>query len=102
MGMDPSQCDPATIELFRAKFFGDSDKVSKQKKKERSRKANTKDDKLGEDEEALKLHHNEADIHMTKAKAKSRKTKQNNQDEGVIVENKGLDFADILEEIEAR
>ena len=26
MGIDPATCDPATIELYRSKFFGSSDK----------------------------------------------------------------------------
>jgi len=29
MGMDPEKCDPATIELFRSKFFGADDKQKK-------------------------------------------------------------------------
>ena len=33
MGIDPASCDPATIELYRSKFFGGEKKQKKKTKK---------------------------------------------------------------------
>ena len=61
----------------------------------------------GEDHEALVMHHSEADIHLgKKAKTKARGSEYNRHREGTIqkagnlVEGEGLDFADILNELE--
>ena len=54
LGIDPSKCDPVTLELFKSKFFGSSDskKQTKAKKKEKS-KMNNIIDKHEEDQDAM-------------------------------------------------
>ena len=39
LGIDPSKCDPVTLELFKNKFFGSSEnkKEIKDKKKQKSK-----------------------------------------------------------------
>lgn len=90
MGMDPDTCDPATIELFKNKFFGAEAKKPKKKK--------SKVREIGEDEEAMLRNHKEGDIHL-ETRTKSKKSKVA---DSKVVGNANLDFADILNEIELK
>ena len=92
--MEPSECDPATIDLFRKKFFGDKKPKTKLEKQKKSKKAN-KLDALEEDESALLKNRKEADIHID-----TRTKKKKSGDKGVTVENNQLDFGDIFNQLE--
>ncbi len=51
MGMDPENCDPVTLDLFRQKFLGkDSNKKQKLEEKKRKSKQNNKIDKLNNED----------------------------------------------------
>ena len=74
MGMDPENCDPVTLDLFRQKFLGkDSSNMKKEKLEEKKRKSkqNNKIDKLdNEDKVALEYVNNENEIHFKSLKSK--------------------------------
>ena len=51
MGMDPENCDPVTLDLFRQKFLGkDNNKKQKLEEKKRKSKQNNKIDKLNNED----------------------------------------------------
>ena len=91
MGWDPSECDPATLDLLRQKFFGDSGssgdkkdkKKSKAQKQRDSKKANVVD-KFKEDDAALLVHHKEQDVHLN---LKTVKRDAKGDTSGAIVAN---------------
>ena len=87
MGIDPSKCDPVTLDLMRQKFFGRKDE--KKSKKEKS-KANNVIDKTGEADDGFRK---EKDIHL--------KSKFKTKESGKTVKQQ-LDFADIFDSIEKK
>lgn len=93
MGMEPSECDPATIELFRSKFFGSDKKASSKKEKQKKSKKQNVLDKMQEDESAIVKNRREADIHIESRKKKSIGSKR-------VVESNQLDFGDIFNQLE--
>lgn len=51
MGMDPDNCDPVTLNLFRQKFLGKGDnKKEKLEEKKRKSKRNNKLDKFNKED----------------------------------------------------
>jgi U3 small nucleolar RNA-associated protein 14 len=107
MGMDPSNCDPATIALYRNKFFGSTSAKSESKPK--NKKANKKNKPVEEEVNSLLATHTESDIHLKtdsllkkRGKAFSKNKEGKIQKEGALVQSNTLDFADILNEIEDR
>ena len=85
MGMDPSQCDKATIQLFRDKFFGSDAQEKKSKSsKSKTKKKAKKPDMENEDNDTLLINTKEADIHLAKAHMAGRHNKATKNHEGAI------------------
>ena len=83
VGLDPSKCDPATLDLFKQQFFGTASKGNndkkdqnakkdKKEKKIKKSKRNNVVDRYNEDENATLRNRNEKDIHIDLGKASKR------------------------------
>ena len=105
MGVEPSELDPVTLDLFKSKFLGQDaptkgsktdKKERKEAKKDKQKKSKKRNiiDETGEDEVILQTVKSERDIHLDKkVKVKGKDGKE------TTVKSK-LDFDDIFNQLD--